>query len=105
MSYTVQAKAIKQFDLDPADTVTEVLQNVAVLLVTTVGSVPLARAQGVDTAAIDKPTAVAKATLTAAIHEAIETYEPRAEVVSVSYLDGEEPGQIIPIVEVDVKDG
>ena len=37
--------------------------------------------------------------------EAIEEFEPRAEVENVTFELGERPGALIPIVEVKIIDG
>jgi phage baseplate assembly protein W len=52
---------------------------------------------------IDKPMAVAKPLLISEITDAISAYEPRAEVVNVTFeIDDNAPGKLIPIVEIEV---
>jgi hypothetical protein len=62
----------------------EVLQNVATILATPKGSVPLYREFGVSMEAIDRPIPVAKTLLIAQVTEAVEEFEPRAKVVKVT---------------------
>lgn len=66
--------------------VEEVMQNVATLIGTDTGSVPLARAMGTPQDIVDQPQSVAGAQLQATITRAVRTYEPRAEVESVALV-------------------
>lgn len=61
----------------------EILQNVATLLETETGTVPLDRAQGTPQDLIDSPQSIAAALLQSTVIKAIRTYEPRAAVKSV----------------------
>ena len=46
---------------------------------------------------------VAKTLAYAEIKEAIETYEPRAQVVNITFSESPEaPGQLSPVVEVNI---
>lgn len=36
------------------------------------------------------------------VMDAIEEYEPRAEIENVSFVLGEKPGTMIPVVEVNI---
>ena len=52
---------------------------------------------------LDKPTPVAKVLMVAPVKEAIQRWEPRAEVLDVSFSeDPAQPGVLIPTVEVDI---
>ena len=103
MSYAVSKRDLSKVKLNESDTVASTLQNVAVLLSTWQGSVPLYREFGLPTQFIDKPIPVAKPMLHAAIKEAVEAYEPRAEVMAVTFQeDPAVPGRLIPIVEVSI---
>jgi len=102
MSYTVRAgkPAIK---LSDRNAVTSVLQNVAIILATPKGSVPLYREFGLSMDFVDKPMPVARTLLVSAITEAIHEFEPRAEVVGISFeTDENAVGRLVPIVEVEV---
>lgn len=103
MSYKVSAADMSSVRLNETDTVTAVLQNVAIILATRQGSVPLYRDFGLSQEFIDKPLPVAKTLLHAEIREAIERFEPRAEVVGVTFDTSEAAhGILIPIVEVNI---
>lgn len=103
MSYIVSAKSVTALRLNEADTVASVLQNIAIILSTFQGSSPLYRQFGIDRRSIDKPIPVAKPMLIIDIEEAIREFEPRAEVHNITFsLDPNDPGRLIPTVEVDI---
>ncbi len=105
MSYTVSAADLTRIRLSEPDTVTSVLQNVALILATRRGTLPLYRQFGLSQDFLDKPIPVAKPMLIAEVKEAVEEFEPRAEVVGVTFSeDGAAPGHLIPIVEVDIRE-
>lgn len=85
MSYTVNATDLKNIHLNETDTLTSVLQNIAIILATPKGSVPLYREFGLSATFLDKPSPVAKMMLKVEIREAIERWEPKAQFVSVTF--------------------
>ena len=105
MAYTVKAYALEKINLAPEDTTEEVLQNVAVILSTPKFSVPLERGLGLAQRFLDKPIPAAQSILISEVLEAIEEFEPRAEVENVTFELGDRPGTLIPIVEVKIIDG
>lgn len=105
MSYTVSATDLKSIQFNEKDIVKAVLQNIAVILSTPMGSVPMYREFGLDWSFLDRPTPVAKVMMVAPVREAIERWEPRATVLDVSFSDSDDPskpGGLIPIVEVEI---
>lgn len=103
MSYTVSADSITALRLNEADTVASVLQNIAIILSSFKGTSPLYRQFGVDRRSVDKPIPVAKPMLIIDIEEAIREFEPRAEVRNITFKhDPNNPGRLIPTVEVDI---
>lgn len=101
MTYTV--KAGSAITLNETDSVTSVLRNVAIILATRRGSCPLYRDFGISMDFLDRPMPVAKTLAFAEIKEAIETYEPRAQVVNVTFSESPEaPRQLSPVVEVSI---
>lgn len=103
MNYQVSAEDLSAVRLGVTDTVQSVLQNIAIILATRQGTVPLYREFGLPQKFIDKPAPVAKPMLYAEVKEAIEEYEPRAEVISIFCReDKETPGRLIPTVEVNI---
>ena len=85
MKYTVTLNGA--VDFAPANETAEILQNVRTILITLIGSVPMSRIFGVDWESIDSPYPVARALMQSAVIEAIESYEPRAQVDSVMFDD------------------
>lgn len=103
MTYLVSPARERALTLNETETVASVLQNVAVILGTPKGSVPMYRNFGISTRAVDRTVPVAKTLLVSDVKEAVELYEPRAKVVSVTFEeDAAEPGRLIPTVEVEI---
>lgn len=103
MSYLVSAGDLSSVRLQEEDTVRSVLQNIAVILATPKGSVPLYRTFGLAQDFLDRPMSAAKVMMIAAVKEAVEEWEPRAQVTDVTFQeDVTVPGQLIPTVEVDI---
>lgn len=67
------------------DTIKSVLQNVALIVSTIKGTSTMYREFGVRGAFIDKPPHAAKTLLASEIREAVEEFEPRAEVQDISF--------------------
>lgn len=105
MSYLVSAGQARKITLNEADDRASILQNVAMILSTPRGSVPLYRDFGISVEAIDRPIQAAKALLRGQIKEAVEEYETRAEVTGVSFeQDPADPSRLIPTVKVRIID-
>ena len=105
MSYRVSAKSLSPIRLNVTDPVDSVLQNVAIILRTKRGTVPLYREFGITGAFLDKPILAATPMMFAEIKEAVEEYEPRAEIVDIKFeIDAANPGRLIPTVEVNIID-
>lgn len=101
MGYLVSATDLTEINLNETDHVKDVLQNVAMILVTRKGTIPLYRDFGLSQDFLDRPIEAAMPLLVSEIKEAVETYEPRAEVEDVSFTsDPDCPGRLIPTVEV-----
>lgn len=101
MEYTVTGTA-QPFDLG-AGGADEILQNVRVILTTVAGTVPMNRAFGLDMSSVDEPVELAQARMTPVIIEAVRQFEPRAEVVKVSY-EQTEAGTLVPRVELRLRE-
>ena len=65
MSYTVSATDLKSIQFSEKNELNAVLQNIAVILSTPRGSVPLYRDFGLDWSFLDKPAPVAKVLMVA----------------------------------------
>ena len=68
MSYTVSATDLGHLRFNELETVNSVLQNIAVILSTPKGTVPLYREFGLDWKYLDKPMPVAKVLMLSLIH-------------------------------------
>ena len=103
MSYKVSSADLNQIVLSEQDSVKSVLQNVAVILATRKGTVPLHRDFGLSQKFLDRPINVAQSLLYSEIKEAVEEFEPRAEVLNVTFaMSKESPSVLIPTVEVKI---
>jgi len=101
--YKVSPYDLTQIVLNESDTVSSVLQNIAIILSTWQGSVPLYRNFGLPGNFVDKPIPVAKTLIVAEVQEAIRIFEPRAKIINItSEIDVNNPGKLIPIVEVEI---
>ena len=102
MSYKVTPD-LTHISLNETDTITSILQNVAIILSTVKGTCPLYRQFGIAGEFVDKPIPVAQVLMQSDIKEAIETYEPRVEVIGIEFRgSASEPGKLVPIVTVEV---
>lgn len=103
MSFRVSPQDLKRISLNETDTVSSVLQNIAIILTTRQMTVPLYRNFGLPMQFVDKPMEVAKAMMIAEVTDAIREFEPRARIVSITFkTDKSNPGSLIPIVEVEI---
>lgn len=101
MTYVVHPASLEKVQLTNKLTRTqEILQNVALILCTPKGSLPLDREFGTDQSYVDKPPGVARTMLVAEVKEAMEL-EPRVELVDLSF-DHSESGKLTPMVEVKI---
>lgn len=105
MVRTIAADERLIINLAPATLIEEVLQNVAMIISTVKGTAPLHRDFGISATALDMPIAAAQSILIADIFDAIEMYEPRAEVVSVTFKGDGMAGILIPVLEVRINEG
>jgi len=105
VSFIVKGNDFHKINLSPETEIDEIMQNIAVLLATPKGSVPLDRDMGLPMAFLDKPVPVAEALLVAEVNEVVPLYEPRVVVVNTTFeFDADDPGRMVPIVEVEVVD-
>ena len=104
MAYIVKAFTPGKLNLAPETLEEEVLQNVAIIVSTPKFSVPLDRGLGLAQRFIDKPMQVAQSILISEVLDAVEEYEPQAEVTNVTFEAGETPGLLVPVLEVNIVD-
>lgn len=102
MSYILTASEPIKINLAPDSLIKEILQNLSMILQTPKYTAPLYRDFGVSGSIIDKPIPAAETLLIADIYEAIEKYEPRAEIVDVTFERDEATGKLNPCLEVEI---
>ena len=101
MKYTVSSADKISMQFQQEDKVLYVLQNIALLLNTKKGTVPMYREFGLDMNFIDKPIDVAETIAFSEITDAVEEFEPRATVVDVTF-EKTTDGKIAIAVEVEI---
>lgn len=102
MAYSVKASESAKINLAPATLVEEVLQNLAMIIQTAAKSVPLYRDFGTSATYLDKPTPAAETLIVSEIYEAVEKYEPRAEIQNISFETDAKTGKLSPCLEVEI---
>ncbi|GHV18202.1 hypothetical protein FACS18949_13520 [Clostridia bacterium] len=105
MSYIVSEKEPFEINLMPQSVTEEVLQNLRTLLATPKFSVPLDRDLGLECGFIDKPFGAVQSLLVGEITDAVEKYEPRAEIIDIRIESGNMEGKLVTILEVEIRDG
>lgn len=103
MTYTVTP--LTKIDFAPQTVIAEVLQNVRCIIATFKGTVPLDRAFGIDFDGIDTPMPQAQMLFRVALIDAIEQYEPRAQVKKIEFSQNDPAaadGQLIPVVTLEI---
>lgn len=102
MSITIDTMEKVDINITPQTVEEEVLQNLWFLYSTMEYEIPLDRGLGLNMAYVDKPLEMAKALAITDIYEKTEQYEPRAEIVDITFQADYEGGKLKPIVEVEI---
>lgn len=102
MTYKVTSTDDYTLRLSENNEIDSVLQNIAVLLNTRKGTVPMYREFGLPMNFIDKPIDVAETIAYSEITDALEQFEPRAELVGLTFTKS--AGGLGIMVEVEIKD-
>ena len=106
MEFTVSLMDLKHIQLKTKSMVEEIKQNVAIILATPKGSVPMYRDFGLDMSFLDKPMNVAKNMAVIPVREAIEEWEPRAAYKDMTLeADPSNPGKLAFSVQIEIKEG
>lgn len=104
MEYLVTAGKTGEISLTEKDTITEIIQNVRMIISTMRGSVPLYRDFGISPRWVDRPTPVVKALMISDIRESVEKWEPRVNVTQVTFNeDPSDPTHLIPSVHISIR--
>ena len=105
MTYQVSEADLKTIRLNEQDTVASVLHNVALILATPKGTIPMYRDFELDREFLDIPTPEAEVRMVAPIREAVEQWEPRATVKDVFFTrSGDGSGRLIAHVEIEINE-
>lgn len=92
-----------QVRLREKNPVDEIIRNVAVILSTPKGSVPMCRDFGLDLSFLDKPANIALNMAVIPVREAIEHWEPRAQFKDLTLLpDPGDPGKLTFSVQIEI---
>lgn len=103
MRYQVSEADLEYIRLDEHDTVSSVLRNVALILATPKGTVPMYRDFGLDREFLDMPVPEAENRMVAPIREAVEEWEPRATVKGINFSRSKDgSGRLIACVEIEI---
>ena len=92
---------LKDLDLDPPNRYQEVLQNIAIILESVCGSVPMLRGLGVSGVYYGRPLNVIENEIVANVYDQIGKYEPRAILAGVSVEVNHFTGELVPVVELE----
>lgn len=91
----------QDIDFAPASVEEEIIQNVRTILTTYQRTVPLDRGFGISADYLDKTLPVAQATMASELMTAIRQYEPRCQVVGITFT-GNDNGALTPRIEVTI---
>lgn len=96
---------MKTIRLNEQDTVSSVLHNVALILATPKGTIPMYRDFGLDREFLDMPIPEAEVRMIAPIREAVQEWEPRATVKDVFFTkSGDGSGRLLAHVEIEINE-
>lgn len=101
MNYTIKSTDNYTLTLAQNEETASILQNIALLLNTKKGTMPMYREFGLPMEFIDKPIDVAETMAYLEVSDAIEEFEPRAMLKDVT-LNKSSSGQIHITVEVSI---
>lgn len=93
----------QDIDFAPASVEEEIIQNVRTILTTYQRTVPLDRGFGISADYLDKTLPVAQAIMASELMTAIRQYEPRCQVVGITFT-GDDNGALTPRIEVTIND-
>ena len=105
--FTIFGITTERINWFPQTTIEEIIQNVAVLLTTIVGTVILDRRLGLNATFIDEPAPRGMMNARIFVLETIQEYEPRVEVMEIDFVpkaDATLNGKFYPRVVVRIYD-
>lgn len=102
MVYTISNREPITYTLIENDEVTSILQNVALLLQTWKGTVPMYREFGLPNEWVNQQVPIAEVIAAQEVEEAIEAFEPRATLLDVHIKGEMDTGKLYIEVEVEI---
>lgn len=102
MKITVNERALKNLDYDPATDADESAQCVLALAMTPQGTVPLERGLGMPMRYLHRPLPAAKATFESELIEQMDAWDTGAVLTGATYSVGVRDGQLNPTLEVEL---
>lgn len=90
------------WEIVPSSGVSEILQNVKMILLTVKGTAPLDRNFGLPFDILDIPIN-RPAQITAAVAKALSIYEPRAKLKKLTF-SGSVDGKLIPKITIEIRE-
>lgn len=103
MRYTFRTDEPPTYALCENETIRSVAQNISLILSTRCGTVPMYRAFGLPMKFLDKPIPIYEALFTEEATGALEQFEPRAKLISVSFEHNQAiSGKSTAILEVEI---
>ncbi len=106
MPYFVSVAPLENIKIVPSNIIEEVIQNVQCILSSMQGTCPMYREFGVNNRALDRPYPIAKSIIINDIYDAIQEFEPRADIKNISFKENENNillGRLNPVVEIEIR--
>jgi len=104
MSYFVSSHDLSKVQLNQADNVAATLQEVAVVLSTRQGSIPLYRRFGLPMRFVDMPFNAGIPVMVAEVMAALDEFVPQVEVIEITTDEVDAAkGKLSPVVEVRIR--
>lgn len=101
-SYKVSTSENEALELGAPETVKSVLQAIKIILTTPKGTIPMYRDFGVNMDILDMPIPAMEQRARMEYKEAIEQWEPRAQVKDITFSRDIVSGKSIATVEVEI---
>lgn len=102
MRYTISNKEPVNYTLVEGDETASILQNIALLIQTWKGTVPMYREFGLPMEWVNKQVPIAEVIAAQEVEDAIEAFEPRVRLLDVSVKGEFNTGKLYIEVEVEI---
>jgi hypothetical protein len=102
MIYTINNKEPVTYTLVEGDETASILQNIALLIQTWKGTVPMYREFGLPMEWVNKQVPIAEVIAAQEVEDAIEAFEPRVRLIDVRVKGELDTGKLYIEVEVEI---